>query len=75
MPSCRQIHSEHFVARLQDRIVYGHIGLGTGMRLHIDILGTKELERPIDRQLFRFIHMRAASIVAFAWIAFRIFIC
>ena len=52
----------------------GVIRLGTGVRLYIGVLGAEELFNPFNSQVFDNIDEFAATIVAAARVAFRIFI-
>ena len=41
MPAVRQVHAQDGVSRLELREIGGHISLGPGVRLNIDVLGTE----------------------------------
>ena len=69
-----QRHTQNGVARFQNRSVHGLVGLGAGVRLDIDIFCAKQLFSAINRQLFNNINVFAATVVAFARIAFSIFV-
>ena len=43
-----QVHAQDPVARLEDAEVGGHVGLGAGVRLDVDVLGAREQrQRPV----------------------------
>ena len=70
----RQAHAEYRVARLQQRKTGGCIGLRSGMRLYIGIVGTKQLFSALDRQLFSHVDVFTATVVAFARISLGVFV-
>ena len=69
-----KIQSHKGIARLQAGHDDGHVGLGARMRLHIGIFRIIQLAEPVDGQLLNLVHHLTPTIVAFARIAFRIFI-
>ena len=69
-----QIQAQDGVARLQNRRESLHVGLRSGMRLHIGVLGAKEFLRPFTRQIFHHIGKFAAAVVALARISLGIFV-
>jgi len=69
-----QVHAHDGVARLENSKVGCHVGLGAAVRLHIHMLCTKELLAALARQLLGHVHEGCAPIVAFAWVALRIFV-
>ena len=68
----RQAHDR--VARLQERVVDGGVGLGAGVRLHVGVVGSEERLRAIDRQLLNDVDVLAAAVVALAGIALRVLV-
>src|SRR5262245_40982069 len=74
MTAMRKIHSENGVAVIACSQVDGHIGLASGMRLHVDVIGVEELLGAIDRRSFDDVGKFTSSIIAFARITFGIFI-
>ncbi|MNI48833.1 hypothetical protein D3C73_1034170 [compost metagenome] len=74
MAAMRQVHSEDSVARIQRGKINRHIGLGTGVRLHIGMIGTEELLGTVTGQILHDIHIFTTAIIPFARIAFGIFI-
>src|SRR5271156_2521153 len=63
MAAMRQVKPQDGVAGVDDRHVGGGVRLRTRMRLHIDVLGAKELLCPIPRQVFDDISILAAAVV------------
>ncbi len=70
----RQRHAEHRVAWLAGREKYGLVGLRARMGLDVREFRAKELGHAINRKLLSHVDELAAAVVAFAWIAFRIFV-
>ena len=69
-----QVHAQDGVAGLKQGQVHGHIGLGAGVGLDIGVLGAEQLLGPVDGQIFDFIHIFTAAVVAGAGVALSIFI-
>ena len=62
-----QVHAEDPVAGLEDAEVGGHVGLGAGVGLDVDVLGAgEEGQGPLDREVLRDVHELAAAVVALA---------
>jgi len=74
MTAMTEIHSQDRVAGLEHGKVHGHIGLGTGMRLHVGIFRVEEPTGPFLSQPFGNVHKFAATIVSSAWVTLGIFI-
>ena len=68
----REAHDR--VARLQERVVDGGVGLGAGVRLDVGVLGAEERLRAIDRQLLDDVDVLAAAVVALAGIALGVLV-
>ena len=66
MAAVREVHPEHGVARLEQRQIHAHVGLGAGMRLHVGVLGAEQRLGAIDRQRFDDVDELAAAVVALA---------
>ena len=69
-----ETHAQNGVARLQYAGIHGLVGLRAGMRLHIGIFGAEKFFHAVDGQLLGHIDMLAAAVIAFARIAFGIFV-
>ena len=52
----------------------GHVGLGSGVRLHIGIFGIVQGAQAVDGQLFNLVHYLAAAVIALAGVALCIFV-
>src|ERR1041385_9444634 len=75
MAAMRKIHAENRVSGLQYSQVHRHIGLAPGVRLHVDMIGSKKLLCAINRQVFYDIHELSASVIPAAGISFRLTVC
>ena len=69
-----QVHAEVGVAGVQHREVHGHVRLGTGMRLDIDVLRSEQRPGPLHRQTLHHVHVLAAAVVAPPRIALRVLV-
>jgi hypothetical protein len=70
----RQVHTENGVAGRELREVDGHVGLRSGMRLHVDVLGTEQLLGAIDGKLLGDVDELAAAVVAASGITLGILV-
>ena len=70
----REVQTEEFVAGVQYGHKYGHVGLGSRVGLYVGPFGIENLFQPVDGKLFRLVYHLATAIVAFAGIAFGIFV-
>ena len=70
----RQIHAQDLIAVLDRREIDGHVRLRAAVRLHIRMIRAEQLLRAIDRRLLDYICPFTAAVVAFAGIAFGIFV-
>ena len=62
------------VARLQQRVVDGGVGLRAGVRLDVGVLGAEQLLRAVDRELLGDVDVLAAAVVALAGIALGVLV-
>ena len=69
-----QAHAQDGVAGAQQGEVHGLVGLRTGMRLHVGVVGAEQLLDAVDRQLFGDVHVFAAAVVALARVAFGVLV-
>src|SRR5664280_2034551 len=74
MATMGEVQSENGVPRLNDRGVSGHIGGRTGVRLHVGVLGAKELLGAVACQVLDYVGEFASAVVAFAGIAFGVLV-
>ena len=72
--SVGQIHGENWVAIFQHGEINGGIGLGTGVRLDVDVIGPKQFLGAIDGEVLGLIHGLASPIPAFSRITFGVFV-
>ena len=69
-----QAHTHHGIPRLEQRQLYGSIGLGTGVGLHIGKLRTKQILRPLNAKALNLINVLAAAVVTLTREAFCILV-
>ena len=70
----RQVHAEDRVAGLNHGGVGRLIGLRSGVRLHVGVLGAEELLGALARQVLDDVGELAAAVVALARIAFGVLV-
>src|SRR5579862_67731 len=70
----REIQSKDGIAGLQNRGIGFHVGLRSGMRLHVGVLGAEQLLRPVARQILDDIGKLAAAVVAFSGVSLGVFV-
>ena len=66
MATVIETEREHRVTRLHQPEVHRHVRLRTGMWLHVHVLGTEEVLRPVDRELLDPVDDLAAPVVPLA---------
>ncbi len=69
-----QGHSENSIAGLAPSEVDGFVGIGTGMRLDISVVGLEQLFCTVDSDLLDLVDVLVAAVVAFAGVALTVFI-
>ena len=69
-----QAHAHDFISGITDCHGNRHIGLGTGVGLHINILTAKKLLSTLNGNAFHHIHFATSAIIAFSRITFCIFV-
>ena len=74
MTAMGQVHSHDDIPGVQKREVDSHVGLGTGVGLHIGIGGPKQGFRPFNGEVFSQVHFFTSTVIPFARVSFRIFI-
>ena len=50
MPTVVEAQAEHGVARLEQRLVHAHVGVGTRVRLDVGVVGAEQRLHALDRQ-------------------------
>ena len=66
--------TEHGVAGLDERLVDGGVGLGTGVRLDVGVFGAEQGLGAFAGDGFDLVHVFAAAIVAATGVAFGVFV-
>ena len=69
-----EAQAEHRVAGLQQRLVHAHVGVGTGVRLHVGVLGAEQLLGAIDGELLDRVDDGVAAVVALARVALGVLV-
>ena len=69
-----KVHAEDGVPRLQRRKVDGHVRLGTGVGLNVNMVGAKQLLGAFNGKILHHIDLTASTIVAFSRVPFRILV-
>ena len=69
-----ELHAEDAVARLEEGVVDGVVGLRAGVRLHVGVLGAEQLLGAVDGQLLRDVDELAAAVVALARVALGVLV-
>ena len=69
-----KIEAHNGVARLDDCGIRGLIRLRAGMRLHVDVLRAEEFFRAGAGDIFHFVGVFAAAVIALAGVTFRVFV-
>ena len=73
-PPWSRLRPEHRVARLQQRLVDAHVGVGARVRLHVGVIGAEQRLDPVDRQLLDVVDDRVAAVVALARVALGVLV-
>ena len=74
MAALIQIHAHNRVSRLQHGNEHRHIGLGTGVGLHIGVIAAKQLLCPLYGDGFHHVHILTAAVIPFSRVSFRVFV-
>ena len=70
----REAEAHDPVARLQQRVVDGRVGLRARVRLDVRVLGAEQRLRAVDRELLDHVDELAAAVVALARIALGVLV-
>ena len=70
----REAEAHDPVARLQQRVVDGRVGLRARVRLDVGVLGAEQRLRAVDRELLDDVDELAAAVVALARIALGVLV-
>ncbi len=71
----RKVQAHYFIAGIDEREVSRDICLGSRVRLDIGVLRAEKFLGAVDSELFSYIYVFAAAVVAFSGVAFGVFIC
>jgi hypothetical protein len=74
MAAVREVHAEHGIARLDQREVGRHVGLGSRMRLHVGVLRAKERLGTCNRGLLDDVDKLTAAVVPATRVPFGILV-
>ncbi len=74
MTAMGQAHAQHRIARLTQGHEDRRVGLRAGVRLHVGIVGAKQLLDTLDGKPLRDVHVLAATVVALGGIALGILV-
>jgi len=74
MAAVGEIHAEDDVVFLQRGHIDGDVGGSAGVGLHVGVFGAEEFFGAVDGELFDFVGVFAAAVVAFAGIAFGVLV-
>ena len=75
MAAMAEVHAQHGIPRFEHSLISGEVCLGTAVRLHIGMFGTKQFFGAIAGNILNHVHIFAATIIALARISFSIFVC
>ena len=70
----RERETEDRVARLEQRLVDGGVGLRTRVRLDVGVLGPEQLLGAVDRQLLGDVDLLATAVVTAAWVTLGVLV-
>ena len=73
-PPCGEREAHDRVARLQQRVVDGGVGLRARVRLDVGVLGAEQRLRAVDRELLDDVDVLAAAVVALARVALGVLV-
>ena len=69
-----EVEAHEGIARFEHGHEHGHVGLCSGMGLHVGVFGAVEFAYAVDGELFHLVHHLAAAVVACAGIALGVFV-
>ena len=70
----REVQPQELVARVEHGHEYGHVGLGSRVRLHVGPLGVEQLFEPVDSHLLALVYHLATAVITLAGIPFGVFV-
>src|SRR5690606_4858489 len=69
-----QAHAQYGVARLDQRLEHGGVGLRAGVRLDVGVIGAEQLLGAVDGQLLDDVDVLAAAVITLARVAFGVLV-
>ncbi|MNO71754.1 hypothetical protein D3C76_626770 [compost metagenome] len=69
-----QAHAQNGVATLQQGQVNSGVGLRTGVRLNVGVIGAEQFLGAVDGQLLNNVNVLATTVVTLAWVAFSVLV-
>ena len=69
-----QLEAEDLVARVDQRVQHGRVGLRAGVRLDVRVLGAEQLLGALDREVLGDVDLLAAAVVAAARVALGVLV-
>ena len=69
-----QAHAQYGVTGFQQGQVHGAVGLRTGVRLDVGVVGAEQLLGAVDGQLLDDVDVFATAVVTLAWVAFGVLV-
>ena len=74
MSTLTEGHTENCITGFKQSVVNCHIRLAAGVRLDVDVFNAEKSLRALNREGFNSVHELASVVVAFAGVAFGVFI-
>ncbi len=74
MAAVVEAEAEHRVARLQQRLVHAHVGVGARVRLDVGVVGAEQRLHPVDGELLDVVDDGVAAVVALAGVALGVLV-
>ncbi len=74
MAAVRKVEAEDGVSRREQRHEGSGVGLRARVRLNVDVISAEEAFRALASQILHDIGVFAASVVALAWVPFRVLV-
>ena len=74
MTAMGEVHRQDAVARFDRGKVDRHVGLGAAVRLNVDVFGSENFQRAIDRELLDDVDIFATAVPTFSRVTFGILI-
>ena len=69
-----EIHREHGISDVEYSAVDGLVGLGSRVRLHVDVVGAEEFLRARNREILDLVDLLTSTVVAAARVALGVFV-